>query len=156
MKARGKKELVKWPSVLPDKRDEADSAFLCQNMQSARRVLTIVFFSNALWDITQARFNLWSISYAALLLTYYNILIFKPSEAVTPQKHIRTHRLGEIYRGGNGLLAIDDEREDKQGQFAHGRECRDMDECALNIHDCALNSKSGFLILKNQEGSQVS
>ena len=74
----------------------------------------------------------------------YNILIFNPSEAVTPQKHIRTHRLGEIYRGGNGLLAIDDEREDKQGQFAHGRECRDMDECALNIHDCALNSKSGF------------
>ena len=65
MKAKGKKELVKWPNVHPDKRDEADSAFLCQNMQSAHRVLMIVFSSNALWDITQARFNLWSISYAA-------------------------------------------------------------------------------------------
>ena len=61
MKVKGKKELVKLPSVLPDKRDGADSVFLCRPMQSARRVLTIANFINAIRDSFQARFHLLSI-----------------------------------------------------------------------------------------------
>ena len=56
MKVKGKKELVKLPNVLPGKRDEADSVFLCRPMQSARRVLTIANFINAIRDSFQARF----------------------------------------------------------------------------------------------------
>ena len=38
----------------------------------------------------------------------------------------------------------DHARRNDQGMFSHGRECRDLDECGRNVHDCALNSKSGF------------
>ena len=38
----------------------------------------------------------------------------------------------------------DNARRNDQAMFSHGRECRDLDECGRNVHDCALNSKSGF------------
>ena len=68
MKVKGKKELVKLPNVLPGKRDEADSVFLCRPMQSARRVLTIANFINAIRDSFQARFYLFNIIVAIIRL----------------------------------------------------------------------------------------
>ena len=73
MKVKGKKELVKLPSVLPDKRDEADSVFLCRPMQSARRVLTIANFINATRDSFQARFYFLSII-SAIIHTIWQLL----------------------------------------------------------------------------------
>ena len=61
MKVKGKKELVKLPNVLPGKRDEEDSVFLCRPMLSVHRVLTIVNFINASKDIFQERFNFFGI-----------------------------------------------------------------------------------------------
>ena len=70
----------------------------------------------------------------------YNFYTCKPSKDVGRVLDIKTVRM----KDGQGVLGRKDKRLESQWQFSHGRECRDLDECGRNIHDCALNSKSGF------------